>query len=299
MTRRPRIDVQSLEGGWPAPWGSVAELADALPTGSWTLVGGLMTQLHCVHYGIDAVRPTNDIDIVLHVETARGVPSAVADSLETLGYRFAPSIDSRKGTAHRFVRDQTAIDVVASSPVQVDILVADHAAPRVVEKMRGYEMVKIEGGTQALRRTVNAMIEVGGRSASISVPGPFGALILKAAAYQSDTRNPERHLFDAAALLACVEDPVSEIQNFSGSDRSRVQSLVRALPVRHRIWRSLPLGARTDAQRTLLILADGYRAPLVTAPRVGRIARRGKTTPGSTAGSFAPVVRDEPNAGLE
>ena len=149
---------------------------------------------------------------------------------------------SRKGTAHRFVRDQTAIDVVASSPVQVDILVADHAAPRVVEKMRGYEMVKIEGGTQALRRTVNAVIEVGGRSVSISVPGPFGALILKAAAYQSDTRNPERHLFDAAALLACVEEPVSEIQNFSGSDRSRVQSLVRALPVQHRIWRSLPLG---------------------------------------------------------
>ena len=63
---------------------------------------------------------------------------------------------SRKGTAHRFVRDQTAIDVVASSPVQVDILVADHAAPRVVEKMRGYEMVKIEGGTQALRRTLTS-----------------------------------------------------------------------------------------------------------------------------------------------
>lgn len=30
-----------------------------------------MTQLHAIHHGIDAVRPTNDVDIVLHIETGR------------------------------------------------------------------------------------------------------------------------------------------------------------------------------------------------------------------------------------
>jgi hypothetical protein len=38
-----------------------------LPAGSWTLVGGLMTQLHTIHRGLGIVRPTNDVDIVLHI----------------------------------------------------------------------------------------------------------------------------------------------------------------------------------------------------------------------------------------
>ncbi len=40
---RPTIEVAAPPGGWPTPWPAVAELAHALPAGSWTLVGGLMT----------------------------------------------------------------------------------------------------------------------------------------------------------------------------------------------------------------------------------------------------------------
>lgn len=48
-------------------------------------------------------------------------------------------------------------------------------------------MVRIEGGTQALRRTIRARMEIEpGTITTISVPGPFGALILKAAAYFTD-----------------------------------------------------------------------------------------------------------------
>lgn len=82
---RPTIEVAAAPGGWPTPWPSVAELAEALPSGSWTLVGGLMTQLHTIHHGIGIVRPTNDVDIVLHIETQRGIPNAVATVLEGLG----------------------------------------------------------------------------------------------------------------------------------------------------------------------------------------------------------------------
>lgn len=96
---RPTLDISAAPGGWPAPWPSVTELADALPAGSWTLVGGLMTQLHTVHHGLGIVRPTNDVDIVLHIETKRGVPNKVAAALEALGYRFQPSIDPRNTTA--------------------------------------------------------------------------------------------------------------------------------------------------------------------------------------------------------
>lgn len=256
---RPTIDVAAAPGGWPAPWPSVAELAHALPPESWTLVGGLMTQLHTIDHGLGVVRPTNDVDIVLHIETRRGVPNAVATALEGLGYQFRPSIDQRNTTAHRFVRGTSTVDLVASAADedQVDVLIADHAAPRVIETLRGHDMVHIEGGTQALRRTVNARLEIVPRTtATISVPRPFGALILKAAAHTTDSRDRGRHLFDAAALLACIDDPFAERTEFTGSDRRRIANLVRNLPLDHAAWRALPEDHRTQAQLTLDLLAN-------------------------------------------
>ena len=103
-TERPIVDIAAATGGWPNPWPNVAEIAAVLPTNRWTLVGGLMTQLHSIHHG----------------------------------------------------------------------------------------MVHIEGGTQALRRTINARLEIEpGIITTLSVPGAFGALILKAAAYKTDSRDPD------------------------------------------------------------------------------------------------------------
>lgn len=131
----------------------------------------------------------------------------------------------------------------------VDVLIADHPAPKVIEKLRGKSMLTIEGGTQALKRTINARLEiVSGRTTTVSVPSPFGAAILKAAAYQTDSRDKERHLLDAALLLAVIEDPYAERAGLTGSDRPRLQTLVRALPNGAREWLVLPEGwrARTD-----------------------------------------------------
>ena len=89
LETRPTIDVRAAVFGWPYPWPNVAEVARVLPSDRWTLIGGLMTQLHAIHHRIDAVRPTNDVDIVLHIETARGTPSATASAtlLETFQTR--------------------------------------------------------------------------------------------------------------------------------------------------------------------------------------------------------------------
>jgi predicted nucleotidyltransferase len=231
---RATIEVRSVPGGWPRPWPDVAELAAVLPSEKWTLVGGLMTQLHVVHHGLGVVRPTNDVDIVLHVETTRGVAAAAAAALESAGYRLLDSVDPRQNTAHRFVRDDSTVDLVGgrvTPAATVDVLRADHAAPAVVETLRGREMVAIDGGTQALRRTVNARVELApGVVTTISVPRPFAAVVLKAAAYVADARDPDRHLHDAAALLACIEDPFAERGEFGGSDRGRLLRLEQALP---------------------------------------------------------------------
>ena len=116
-------------------------------------------------------------------------------------------------------------------------------------------MVRIEGGTQALRRTIDARLEItAGTPTSISVPSAFGALILKAAAYTTDSRDRDRHLFDAAALLACIDDPFAEREEFSGSDRRRIAALNRALPEGHPAWRQLPETHRANAEAALRIL---------------------------------------------
>ncbi|WP_377322541.1 nucleotidyl transferase AbiEii/AbiGii toxin family protein [Pimelobacter simplex] len=255
MADRPTIDVPTPAGGWGAPWPNVAEIEAVLPHDRWTLVGGLMAQLHGIRAGIDAVRPTNDVDIVLHVETTRGVAAETARAFESLGYALAPSIDPRSNTAHRFKRGDSTVDLVTDGPDVVDVLVADHVAPRAVEKLRGRAMVAIEGGTQALRRTINARLQIAdGRTTTVSVPSVFGAVILKAAAYQTDSRDRERHLYDAALLLAVLEDPYAEREQFAGSDRARLQTLARALPDAAAQWRTLPAHARADGQTALRIL---------------------------------------------
>lgn len=152
-----------------------------------------MTQLHTVHHGLGVVRPTNDVDIVLHIETTRGVPTRAATALETLGYRLKHRVDPRDNTAHRWVRDSQIVDVGAShvdnddshdrrdqegqkqlldqAGHQVDVLTADHPAPTVIERMRGRDMVPIAGGTQALKRTINVALNIRPDIATvISVP---------------------------------------------------------------------------------------------------------------------------------
>lgn len=194
--------------------------------------------------------------MVLHIETTRGVTAETARALESLGYEFTPSIDDRNAAAHRFRRGDSTVDLVTSGDDVVDVLIADHPAPKVIERLHGRPMVPIEGGTQALKRTVNARLEVvPGRICTISVPSPFGAVILKAAAYRTDSRDPERHLQDAALLLAVIDDPYAERAGFAGSDRQRLHTLVRALPDDAREWRTLPAPWRTNGQTALRILS--------------------------------------------
>lgn len=257
---RSTIAVAPTVGGWQRPWPAVAELAGVLPPDRWTLVGGLMTQLHTIHQGFGTVRPTNDVDIVLHIETNRGMPEQTAAALRSIGYDLRESFDPRNNTAHRFVRGHDVIDLVTSSPAAededvVDVLIADHAAPNITERLLGREMVRIEGGTQALRRTINARLEIEvGKVITVSVPRPFGAVILKAAAYVTDSRDPERHLADAAALLACIEDPFLEREGLAGSDRRRLATLERVLVDDHIAWLGVPESHRASARAALRLL---------------------------------------------
>ncbi|MDT9592626.1 hypothetical protein RDV89_06090 [Nocardioides zeae] len=256
MAERTSFDVATPPGGWTAPWPNVAEIERVLPHTRWTLVGGLMAQLYAFHHGIGEVRPTSDVDMVLHVETTRGVAGEAARALESLGYELQ-AVD-RSASAHRFVRGDAIVDLAAGRDDDVvDVLVADHAAPRVVERLRGHRMIAIEGGTQALRRTVHARLQIDdGRVTTVSVPSPYAAVVLKAAAHRSDPRDRVRHLEDAVVLLSVIADPRADRASAAGSDRSRLLWLARALADDPRPWRLVPEPWRSDGVTALRILTS-------------------------------------------
>lgn len=168
------------------------------------------------------------------------------------------NLDPRNTVGHRFTREGTHVDIVNSDAADViDVVVADHAAPRVEERMRRMNMVKAPGGTQALRRTVNYRLKIeNGEVTTISVPRPLGALILKIAAYVSDSRDPQRHLYDAAVLLVCIDHPIAERESFAGSDRSRLLLLQRELAEGHHAWLRMPAGDARRGQAVLRVLSS-------------------------------------------
>ncbi len=118
-------------------------------------------------------------------------------------------------------------------------------------------MVAIEGGTQALRRTINARLTIDSEDVTLSVPDTLGATIVKSAAHLVDSRDPARHLSDAAVLLACMADPFIDRDRLTlGSDRKRVLHLVEHLAdPNHPAWVALDADAARDGQAALRILA--------------------------------------------
>lgn len=167
-------------GGWTRPWPNVLELARVLRPGSWTLVGGLMAQVHAMSHGIEAMRPTVDIDLLLHVEMITGVAADTASALERLGYTLRDPFD-RKVVVYRFERGSDRADVM--SP--------DHARPPAT--MRRRPMFVVEGGKQAVDRAIALVLHDGDVTAELSVPDELGALVLKGAAYLADFRDRGRH----------------------------------------------------------------------------------------------------------
>jgi hypothetical protein len=235
-----------------------------------------MVQLHGLAGGLPVVRPTNDVDVLVHVETERGRPAALARALEDLGYRLAPSIDPRVETAHRFVRGSAVVDIVTSDDDRsvVDMVAADHAPPKTLERFRGHDLVRIEGGTQALRRTVLAELDItGGALTTLSVPDAFGALILKAAAHKVDARDRDRHLADAAVLLALWIR--SRTASARGATDRAFSTCARISPIRRRRpgCNCLKVRAATARRRSTCSATDAQR--LLPPVRLG-LSPRGR-----------------------
>jgi hypothetical protein len=85
---RPLWHVPAPAGGWGPTWPQVVEIGQVLPGDRWTLVGGLMVQLHALHAGLPLERVTVDVDMVLHIETGATTFGQARAALESIGYEL-------------------------------------------------------------------------------------------------------------------------------------------------------------------------------------------------------------------
>ena len=225
---RPRWQVAAPASGWPPPWPQVVEIVKVIPHNQWTLVGGLMVQLHAAHAGMPLTRPTRDVDMILHIETGAASFAGVREQLELLGYALHEPVG--KGPVHRFYRGEKREQMV-------DVMVADHLAPKWRPKVLQRSVFAVPGGTSALRKTVNCDVSFESEVATLSLPDALGALVLKGAAYVADSRDRDRHLDDAAVLACTLTAPVADRARCTRGDKRRLRALWAVLQDRdHKSW---------------------------------------------------------------
>lgn len=213
-----------------------------------------MVQVHALGHGIDVVRPTDDLDVLLRIEISASVVGRADRAIAELGYSLQEPADARRKASphHRYARP-SALGVET-----IDVMAPEHASPRAARRLRGWPLFEVEGGSQALGRTMTCRVETGGEGVvGLSVPDELGALVLKGAAYSVDRRDRDRHLMDAAVLAACIRCHAAEIERLGGSDRRRLRALSKALAdPAHPAWLALDPGHRIAGLDTLRILTD-------------------------------------------
>lgn len=225
------VVVDAPAGGWAHPWPAAVELARELPADRWVLVGGLMVQLHAAAHGVTATRPTDDLDVLLDVRTHATALSDTLAALHRLGYTAQPPAGV-KDPAHRFRRGEEIVDVAVDRDVVqdehvVDVLVPDHLPLSSRPRMMSRPVMAIDGGFQALERTVVVEIDPadGYGPVRIALPNLLAALVLKGAAFLVDSRDRGRHLRDGAVLAALIVDHRLVRAQLKGSDRKRIAAL--------------------------------------------------------------------------
>lgn len=223
-------------------WSRLEEIAQALPTDSWMLVGGLMVHLHAQKAGVRHVRPTDDADLV--IELAATSYSAAARTISGLGYQLQMPLDPHS-PVHRFTMDGAHVDLMAAEGTRA--------------RFAGRDVVTAPGSRSALLRTVSIRLDSG---SMIRVPDLPSALSLKGAAYSLPGSNRVRHLQDGVSLLACVDDKL----DLSKSMRAHVNTLIRGLD-HVDAWGYADTATRRRAVRALRAFRPDWEVPTFVLQR--------------------------------
>lgn len=229
-------------------WQSVLDLDRAGLSESLTLVGGLMVYGHARAANLTSARPTADADVLVDVVAARTSLNEVNAVLREMGF----VLDTDYATAYRFRHPDARV---------IDVMVADHLPSHIRARLAGRPAFQAPAGQQAINRREVWRLEFSPNlSCLVGIPNVLGALVAKGAAWVVDNRNPERHLQDAATLLAAVGDASALDYSLSANDRRRLRAIHDSLDdARHPAWGLLNPEERLRGQQNLHLIAGAAR----------------------------------------
>lgn len=200
MADQPVVELPPLGGPQEESWAALLDVAPSLGQ-NWLLVGGQMVLMHEVERGAGAVRPTDDVDVVLDLRVEPSGLTRVHAALGAAG--FVQDAPGPEGVAHRFRRSSAIIDVLAP----------DHLGRRATLTLGVGRTVEAPGSSQAFHRSEWRSVRLTGRNETASVRRPtlVGAIVAKSAATlriaSLDAASRAKHQRDVDAL-ACLAGPV-------------------------------------------------------------------------------------------
>ena len=146
------------------------------------------------------------------------------------------------------------------------MMVADHLPSQLKPRFMMRPAFAVSAGEQSLRRRDTFVVTSTSRTVTLGAPDVLGALIGKGAASIVDSRDPGRHLDDAAVLLASIQSVGElDLSHLSANDRKRLTTVAGTLGgVAHPAWLALNEPQLAKGRRNLAAIITA--APL-TLPK--------------------------------
>lgn len=187
-------------------WGDLGRLVARVLPADWTLIGGLMVQLHAYEAGETGARATTDIDILGDARKQQAIEK-IARALDDDGFVLEQPSPT-DGVSHRWRRGELIVDLLAPDGLRSD-----------PPMLGGVRTVQIPGGGQALARTETVEVEIDGVIAHVRRPTLLGALLIKVRSILVHA-DPDAQRADLVLLLSLIEDPTALAVQLKGRERS-------------------------------------------------------------------------------
>jgi hypothetical protein len=203
-------------------WSMALTLAADLGADSdWSLIGGLMVQLHGFERE-DDLRPTVDIDILGAARKPPAMTERIASVLVEKGAEVAMPPRSKPDLGYRFQLDGEVVEILGPDGLRAD--------PETIDGLRTFQAL---GGTQALRRTEVVLVQLAdAQPVAVRRPSLLGAILIKArvvAKRRKDKFHSDRQ--DLIRLLSYVEDPraLASEEQLKSSEKKWLRNVDAAL----------------------------------------------------------------------
>jgi hypothetical protein len=166
------------------------------PDREWTLIGGLMVQLHAFERE-DEPRPTADIDLVGGAKRPPRMTEAMASLLVERGAEIAEPPRSSPELGYRFEIEGETVELLGPDGLRGD--------PKTISGLKTFQAA---GGSQALRRTEVVLVSLdGGEPVAVRRPNLLGAILIKARVLvKKRERKYESDREDLVRLLTYVDE---------------------------------------------------------------------------------------------